>query len=264
MKKLIIILMGISAFYFVFNFSPHQTIDTHGSKRFAYQKNIVHAYNYGDATLITKQLLDPSEKNGEWAHKVYRVTRALYNVAALIALFMFAFANILHINIETYAIKKLLPRLLVATVFVNLAFPIFALVSRFVDTLEGVKLFQPLGGRGLLEYLFDWKSFLSTGGITVIVAAITLAVSAIPNIVGVGIAILLLFGSTILIALLSMLLSFRPVIILIGVAVAPLAIAASLFQPTEGLFKKWLKIMAIWLFLNIMVNFILQLVKLIP
>jgi len=265
MKKIIVVLLGIFAFWFVFNFSPSQKLTSSGNAQLSLKETTAYA-NYGDASPLTEQLSDSSNSNSKWAHDVYQVTRALFNIVALIALFMFAFANILHIDVETYAIKKLLPKLIVATIFVNLAFPIFAVISRFIDTLGVVKMFRPLGGWGLMEYLFNWKSILTAfglGGLTLGVTALVTGLG-IFNIIGLGLAILVLLASTILVALLSMLLSFRPIIILIGVAIAPLAIAASLFPQTEGLYKKWLKIMAIWLFLCIMINFILQLVKLIP
>lgn len=255
-------------FYFIFNFTPNFHFSPKNtSVSFSLDRTTAYAaaaYTFGQPTDLTNWLSNPSGfKDSSWAYEIYQVTRALFNVAALIALFMYAFANILHINIETYAIKKLLPKLIVAVLVVNLAFPMFALISRFVDSLLGIKLFQPLGIGGLLKYLFDWKSILTSlglGGITLGLTALVTG-AGIFNIIGLGLTILVLFGSAIMAILLSLLLSFRPTIILIGAAILPLALAASLFPQTEGLFKKWAKIMAIWIFLALIVNFILQITR---
>jgi uncharacterized integral membrane protein len=78
--------------------------------------------------------LSPSQPSDPSAtYRGFAITRNIMGLMAVVALFVFAFANILHIEVNTYAIKKAIPSIIIAVIGGALSIYIVFLLSRFVD-----------------------------------------------------------------------------------------------------------------------------------
>jgi len=227
------------------------------------------AYKSGDTSMVTK-VLSHDYTGAEWVYSLYKLCRGFVNIIALIVLLIIAFANILHINIETYSIKKLLLPLIIALVLANVAMPIFAIFSRIIDELQTLSIFKPdyldptyiLGALNPFKFMgastgFNWPAL----GITMILLAAIVALFA--SGFGILIAIILfvlVFG---LLVVLSMIMAFRPYVIYVMVAISPVAIILSVLPMTQQLFKRWLGIIIPWMIMPLAVFFLINIGNLI-
>jgi len=66
-------------------------------------------------------------------HKVWKVSMGVVNVVVILALLAIAFANILHLNINTYAAKKALPGLVIGVIGANASW----LMAQFMVDITG-------------------------------------------------------------------------------------------------------------------------------
>jgi hypothetical protein len=199
-----------------------------------------------------------------WLKNIYSFSRGALNIALFAFLVYVAFRNILNLNVETYGIKKILPKIIFAAFLGNLVMPLFGILSRIIDNLQVLTIFQPR--------VFDWISIVgaapSVGGgialvIAIIVALVVPGLAAIP--IGLGLLMFLVFGLLLVVMLLiSLFLALRPWIILLGVAVGPLAVACTILPETESIFKKWLKIVGFWMFYPLIIYAIRYVAMIIP
>lgn len=230
------------------NFDPnHQNAGGTGTV-FGVEKQRAFAYEQGESSLVTKVLTGTSE-DSTWVKKFYNTCLAIFNILIVAILIFIAIANILRINIGTYEIKKLIPPFLYAVLFANLAFPIFVILSKFVDSLGTISLFTPRSyGIG---YMYQGGG---TEKLSISALAETLGAIIVGNITGLGalIGLAILLGGMIVGILLSLTFSFRPYIIFLLAAISPIAIACLVLPQTEKYFKKWLSAIIIWFFLPIM------------
>jgi hypothetical protein len=253
LRKKIFILVLVTALFTLFapfsvNFSPSDLnqpshfvgLDTKNPRALA-------SYKSGAPTAVTKALTGENG-SGKWIITLYNTCKGFMNVLLLVALLIAAFANILHLPIESYTIKKILPQVLFVAVFANLALPIFAILSRVIDNMQGLELFKPT---------IVNMNFFSAGGTasaTSIVATILgLLLFFVPGLSCLGgiVTFIFVFVPTIIVVLFHLILAFRPWVIFLSVAVAPLAIGCSILPQTEQYFKKWVGIIVPWFFLPI-------------
>jgi len=176
--------------------------------------------------------------------------------------------NILNREMNNYAIKAILPKVIIVAVVANLALPIFALLSSVIDTLQAnIKIFSPT--------TFDWKyiigpadadpgRILEKSGLIATIAIIGLIIAGGLGGLGCIIGGALLLGALIIIILLSLLLSFRPYVVLLAAAISPLAIGCYILPQTKSMFDKWMKIAAAWLVMPLGAFFIINLGYKIP
>lgn len=159
--------------------------------------------------------------------------RDVANILFVIAFLIVVFSQLTSIGISNYGIKKMLPRIVVAAVLVNVSFLICQIavdlsnilgygIASFIDT--AFKLTSPSdtateAGVGFVS---------ATATVLAAAAGIALALSIpvlISALLAIGLAVLILIG--------------RKVVILLLVVVAPLAFVAFLLPNTEKLFDKW-------------------------
>lgn len=95
----------------------------------------VFTYNNLRFRIFCDPLIFGSIADGKKAStSVYKVAQNLVNLGVLIALLVIAFANILRIKLDTYAVKKSIPLLVFGVIMANLSLPI---IRTFID-LAGV------------------------------------------------------------------------------------------------------------------------------
>jgi len=184
-------------------------------------------------------------------YHAWSMMRSIANVAFVIAFLIIIYSQLTTIGIDNYSMKKLLPRLIVAAVLVNISFYICSVAIDLSNILGYA--FQDLfitirnslvGTSGNSWDLMSWESisgFILSGG-TVAVAGGIAAVTTISTF-GIAGSIFLLLPSLLvgLMAVLTALIvmAARQAVITILVIVAPLAFVAYLLPNTEKWFEKW-------------------------
>lgn len=180
--------------------------------------------------------------------------REIANVLFIILLMVVIFSQLTGVGIDNYGIKKILPKLIVAAVMINLSYWLCVAlvdVSNIVgNSIQG--MFDGLGGaltsQGEIPYRiqgddgtsaegsiglggFVSATILGTGGAFIIAAATNPAILLTLGVSALGVIISILFT--------FLLLSVREAAIVVLTVVAPVAIACYMLPNTENLFKKW-------------------------
>lgn len=204
---------------------------------------------------------------------VYRVSQNLVNFGILIILVVVAFANILRIKLDTYAIKKTVPLLIFGVIMANLALPIIRTIVDISGVLTATVIGEigDLGTRasftdtlirtvysGGAELIGQTLSSLDGGGSAgwgdalALVGIPVFAVAALgPFLVVLIVGFLaLIFVPAIIFFSLGVLFVARIYILVILAAVSPIAFASLGFEPLKGkLWGWWWKQFINWTFM---------------
>ena len=171
---------------------------------------------------------DDSSTGG--AKQAWSFFRDIANVIFVLLFLWVIFSQVSSIGISNYGIKKILPKLIVGAILINLSFYLCQLAIDLSNIL----------GYSLKEIIESAASQI--GGGTVDCSAIVLSGLAA---VGTAIFAFLAIGGPVLLSTLLVLLAIlvtlivRQAVIILLVAISPLAFAAWLLPNTEVLFKKW-------------------------
>ena len=178
-------------------------------------------------------LKDPGIQNA-WS-----AMRTLANVAFVIAFLVIIYSQLTSAGVSNYGVKKMLPRLIVAAILVNLSYIICQLAVD-LSNLLGYSL-KTLFDGGVFKINADVSgSGDATGngfGIAVIITAllaggVTLAMTiSMPVVLAAALALILI----------ALILFARTALIILLTVVSPLAFVAYLLPNTEQWFKKWYK-----------------------
>ena len=196
------------------------------------------AFNFiSEKFLIINQDIFGSSVEGFW--NVFRnIANALF---ALVFLIVIA-SQVSNIGISNYGIKKLLPKLIMVAILVNLSFTLCK-IAVDLSNIAGMAANNIFGG-DLLATSFSEEDIARGAGVPNIQAGvITIGVLGITSAVALYIAFptLLLVLITGILAVLSavIILTAREALVLILVVISPLAIASTLLPNTQKLFDKW-------------------------
>lgn len=192
---------------------------------------------------IDVHLFDRNDSGGANTYKAWQSFQAIANIVFIILFILVIFSQLTGIGIDNYGIKKILPKLIVAAILINLSYIICQLAVEVSNIL----------GYGLKQ-LFDRidVSVNAVAGVHVDETTGTLVVL----IVGVIVTGAILSGGMafilpVLLALLSAFIAIMFVFILLGVrqagvvllvVISPLAFACYMLPNTKKLFDRWLKI----------------------
>lgn len=185
---------------------------------------------------------------GDSSNSMYRawdMFRSIANIAFVIAFMIIIYSQLTSFGVSSYGIKKLIPRLIVAAVLVNLSYYIMAVaidisnvlgfsVQELFNTIRSnvVTITNDNIGSGLTNGWATVTSIVLAGGGTIAGIAY-LSTGAYymlaPLLVGLGLTILLVL----------FILAARQAIIVVLVILAPLAFVANLLPNTEKWFTKW-------------------------
>lgn len=187
--------------------------------------------------LLTVNPLEQSEHDD--TYNAWKTIRDLANVAFVIVFLITIFSQITSLGISNYGIKKLLPKLIVYAILVNVSY-VLAQVVVDLANIVGSSLYNTIIGMSS-AVTPTWDTALQT--ILAGATSATLAGAVVSTVIAPGAAIWLLvpMALTGLLGVLAAMLTlaFRQAAIPILVIMAPLAIVARLMPGTEGLFKKW-------------------------
>lgn len=168
--------------------------------------------------------------------QAWKFFRDIANAVFAVIFLWVIFSQISNVGVSNYGIKKILPRLIIGALLVNLSFYLCQIAVDLSNIL-GFSLKGVLEGAasGVSTQSAEVSSFnnLIVGGLTIVGIGlfIFLAVS-IPTIMALLLALLVVL----------VILIVRQAAIILLIAVSPLAFAAWLLPNTENLFKKWVSV----------------------
>ena len=174
-------------------------------------------------------------------YDAWSVMRTFANIAFVIAFMIIVYSQLTSAGISNYGVKKLLPRLIIAAILVNLSF-IVCQIAVDISNILGYSLktlFEGIGGLITPDGSLDpTKPSASTeGGMAIfiaglLVAGITLAFTvSVPVLLAIVLALLMI----------ALILVMRIALIITLTIISPLAFVAFLLPNTEQWFKKWYK-----------------------
>lgn len=193
--------------------------------------------------LKTKPLETTNQNSG--IYLAWVIMRNISNVAFIVAFLVIIYSQLTSVGISNYGVKKMLPRLVIAAVLVNLSFTICAILLdlsnvtgyAFQDAFMGIKNTISTVGENT-GVGWTWSEvivmILSNGALAGGVAA-TVAMGA--ELLPLALSALVGIGLVLLLVLLIM--AARQALIVILIIISPLAFVCYLLPGTEKWFKKW-------------------------
>ena len=177
------------------------------------------------------------------AFKTWSSFRDIANVFFVIALSIIIFSQVSGVGISNYGIKKMLPKIIVFAILVNISWYI-SVIMIDISNIVGHSLFEWLSGDGTWQFSSDSQSEDSPveqilGGTAAIgvgtAAAVTGAFAAGSSI------LLFIFSAALALIMMIFILLIRQAAVIVLVVVSPVAFVAGILPNTEGFFKKWIK-----------------------
>lgn len=179
--------------------------------------------------------------NTSTTYKAWQIVRNIANIAFVIAFLVIIFSQITSVGVTNYGIKKMLPRLIIAAILVNLSFYICQIavdLSNIIGvSLNGFLASPSLNPGGAVASGWwsgnnTWTSTLGKVGVIGIgIVAVSMGALAF--------LIPALLSAIVALAMILFILIGRQAIIILLVIISPLAFVAYLLPNTEKLFKKW-------------------------
>ena len=196
-------------------------------------------------------IINPVEiKEESPIYQIWRYFLGISNLAFVIFLLIAIFSQITGVGISNYGIKKILPKLIIAAILVNLSFLICSLavdVSNIIgDGLRGIFTsieeatipdMMAAGGASsadahmsmarLYTGLSDGTSLATVAGVIAFEGGeIWLLIPAV-------------LGAIVSVVIGLITIALRQVVVILLIMIVPLAVVAYMLPNTEGLFKKW-------------------------
>lgn len=177
-----------------------------------------------------------SKSNGR-LEQAWKFFRDIANAVFAVIFLWVIFSQISNVGVSNYGIKKILPRLIIGALLVNLSFYLCRLTVDLSNilgfSLKGV-LEGAASGVGTQSAEVGTFNTLIVGGLALVGVGlfIFLAVS-IPTILALLLALLVVL----------VILIVRQAVVILLIAISPLAFAAWLLPNTENLFKKWVSML---------------------
>ena len=194
--------------------------------------------------LKTKPLETTNQNSG--IYLAWVIMRNISNVAFIVAFLVIIYSQLTSVGISNYGVKKMLPRLVIAAVLVNLSFTICAILLdlsniagyAFQDAFMGIK--NTISTAGENTSTWTWSEVISTAlsnGALAVGAGYAVSLALTTELLPMLVPAATLAGLTLLFILLIM--AARQALIIILIIVSPLAFVCYLLPGTEKWFKKW-------------------------
>ena len=194
--------------------------------------------------LKTKPLETTNQNSG--IYLAWVIMRNISNVAFIVAFLVIIYSQLTSVGISNYGVKKMLPRLVIAAVLVNLSFTICAILLdlsniagyAFQDAFMGIK--NTISTVGENTSTWTWSEVISaalSNGALAVGAGYAVSLALTTELLPMLVPAATLAGLTLLFILLIM--AARQALIIILIIVSPLAFVCYLLPGTEKWFKKW-------------------------
>lgn len=192
-------------------------------------------------------LLNTDPNNGSVAtYSAWQIMRNFANVAFVIVFMVIIFSQITNYGIDNYGIKKMLPRLVIAAILVNVSF----FICQIAIDLSNILGYSIKGIFDSMQHLIavtDTSKQASFSGMD-ITAIVAVAIAGTVGLVVGGVALVLSITVPVLLAVLVavlmtvLILVARTALIVLLVVISPLAFVAYVLpKTTDKLFGKWYK-----------------------
>lgn len=209
---------------------------------------------------VEPELFNAGDDGMASVREAWESFRDLANIAFIILLLVVIFSQVTGVGIDNYGIKKILPKLIVAAILINLSYLICLILIDLSNILgNGLQQFfnglsGALGGEGKVTLIATDDVLFEGGEKSVTIGSRIAGVGALAAMVGAtgtfvwtnpAILLSLLIGAismTISIVFLFILLSVRKALIVILVTISPLAFVCFMLPNTKSLFDKWKKL----------------------
>lgn len=200
---------------------------------------------------VAVQPIQSSNQEGD-LYKSWDVMRGFANIVFIIGFLIIIYSQVTSTGVSNYGVKKLLPRLIIAAVLVNVSYYICAIAVDISNILGYslqhifIQLREDLfhiHGNTWTDEVGNWQSvtaYILSGGATAVALGAT-ALIATGGTVTAGIFLLLplLLSLMVVVLVVLLILAARQAIIVILVIISPLAFVAYLLPGTEKWFDKW-------------------------
>ena len=176
----------------------------------------------------------------------WKIMRDVANIVFVIAFLLIVFSQITSIGISNYGLKKLVPKLIMAAILVNISFFICA-AAVDVSNILGTSLKSLLDGASKDILQPETATALNSGGfwqgiITGVLVISFVGTAALAGFATLSLAIgALLFVVPIVVTVLITMIVRQALVVLL-IVVSPLAFVALLLPNTESYYKKWLEL----------------------
>jgi hypothetical protein cdiviTM7_00597 len=207
---------------------------------------VVGLYNFMQANFLnikSDQLFSNSGK-GQEAFKHWVTFRDIANIFFVIMIAIIIFSQVTGVGISNYGIKKMLPKIIIYAILVNISWYI-VVIAIDISNIVGSTLFKWLSNDGNWSFSSDVQKETSP------VEGILTGTAATGALIAAGVTAALVGGATILLFIASaalavvmtvFILMIREAAVIVLVVTSPLAFVAGLLPNTEGIFKKWIKL----------------------
>lgn len=202
----------------------------------------------GIEAMLTTPSLNTKTDSSNPMYSIWSSMRSIANVIFVIAFLIIIFSQITSIGISNYGIKKLLPKIIIAAILVNISYFICA-IAIDISNILGVSI------RGLFDSVINQqmqgvkveplesitKGILSNGtSIGILTGAATVSATLSGGwLAALTLLVPGLIAAFLAIATVFIVLTLRQAIIILLVVVSPIAFVLYLLPNTESWFKKW-------------------------
>lgn len=176
------------------------------------------------------------------AFKTWSSFRDMANVFFVIVLAIIIFSQVSGVGISNYGIKKMLPKIIVFAILVNISWYVSVLMID-ISNIVGHTLFEWLAGDGTWDFSSDSQQETSPTEALLSGAEIGVgtAIGVTGALAGGTSALMFLFSAALALIMLLFILLIRQAAVIVLVVISPIAFVAGILPNTEGFFKKWTK-----------------------
>ncbi|MDO4872085.1 MAG: hypothetical protein Q4A27_01475 [bacterium] len=203
-------------------------------------------YDVFKGFLVVQPLQTTSESG---IYRVWDYMRNIANIFFVIIFILVIYSQITNVGISNYGIKKMLPKLIVAAILINISYFICSIAvdlsniigSQLQDLLINIRKEIFENGSGIQVEALNWGSLTAgilSGGGSLAMGGYVFFLSGGTQTLGLTIAIVLLIVLySVFVAV--VILAARQAIITVLVFLAPLAFVANIWPNTEKWFDRW-------------------------
>lgn len=202
------------------------------------------------AAMLTVQ---PLTTQADGPYSAWEAVRNVANIAFVVAFLIVIYSQMTGAGIGNYGIKRMLPRLIIAAILVNVSYWICAIavdlsnilgtsIKAFLDTANSN---LPVPSEGLWDGGNSWTNLAGA----VLIGGIALAV-------GLSAFLPLLITALFAIVVTFLILTLRQGLLILLIVIAPLAFVAYLLPNTESWFKRWMSLLQVLLLMFPLISLI--------